>query len=79
MPSDAPISSYKFVWVGGEFNTYAFVTDDAIGYEIKFVPSAYLFEDYVEYHVDAYEMVIAVANNPMGKRSNSHFGLTYSN
>jgi len=32
------------------------------------VPSAYLFEEYIDEPVDAHEMVIAVADNPTGKR-----------
>lgn len=68
MPKDALISNYPFIWVGGPHNIYAFTTNDEIGYEIKFVPSAYLFVDYVNHPVDAYEMVIAVADNPKGNR-----------
>lgn len=44
MPRDVLISNYKYVWVGGSNNIYAFTTNDEIGYEIKFVPSAYLFK-----------------------------------
>ncbi|MBC8151488.1 MAG: hypothetical protein H7Z72_01115 [Bacteroidetes bacterium] len=68
MPNDAPISSYNFVWTGGDHNVYAFTTNDEIGYEVKFVPSGYLFEDYIDDPVDAYEMVIAVVDNPAGGR-----------
>ncbi len=68
MPKDAPISNYSFAWVGGEHNIYAFTTNDDVGYEIKFVPSAYLFVDYLENYVNAFEMVISVADNPVGKR-----------
>ncbi|GAB2562196.1 DUF6169 family protein [Spirosoma areae] len=32
------------------------------------MPSAYLFVDYIDGHVNAFEMVIAVADNPTGKR-----------
>lgn len=66
MPKDAPINSYEFEFVGGQQNSYSFVTDDKVRYEIRFVPSAYLFVDYVEEHVNAFEMVIAVADNPNG-------------
>ncbi|GAB4053719.1 DUF6169 family protein [Spirosoma litoris] len=68
MPKDAPRSNYKFVCVGGDHNVYAFTTNGEIGYEIRFVPSAYLFVDYIDGHVNAYEMVIAVADNPIGGR-----------
>lgn len=47
---------------------YAFTTNEDVGYEIRFVPSAYLFVDYVDGHVNAFEMVIAVADNPNGSR-----------
>ncbi|MBD2755540.1 DUF6169 family protein [Spirosoma validum] len=66
MPKDAPVNKYEFA--GGQQNSYSFSTYDRVRYEIKFVPSAYLFVDYVDHHVDAYEMVIAVADNPNGKR-----------
>ena len=68
MPSDASVNSYEFEFVGGQQNSYSFSTYDTIRYEIKFVPSAYLFIDYVDHPVDAYEMVIAVADNPTGGR-----------
>lgn len=64
MPTDEPINSYKFVWIGGEFNSYAFTTNHSVGYEVRFVPSAYLFKEYIEHYIDAYEMIIAVADNP---------------
>lgn len=56
------------MWLGGERNIYAFTTVDEIGYEVRFVPSSYMFDNYIEHHVDAYEMVIAVADNPLGRR-----------
>ncbi len=63
-----PPSSYPFRLIGGLNHVYAFTTIDEIGYEIRFVPSAYMFEDYLEPYIDAYEMIIAVADNPLGKR-----------
>lgn len=66
MPNDAPIPPYEFEYVGGQNQSYSFVTDDRVRYEIRFVPSAYLFEDYLNAHINAHEMVIAVASNPAG-------------
>ncbi len=68
MAYDAPRDRYEFSFAGGQQNLYYFTTGDEVIYEIKFVPSAYLFVDYLEDHVDAFEMVIAVADNPVGKR-----------
>lgn len=66
-PKNKP-HSYTFKFLGGSNHLYAFTTDEGIGYEIKFVPSAYMFEDYLEPFIDAYEMIIAVADNPTGNR-----------
>ena len=46
MPREGSVNSYKFEFVGGEYHIYAFTTVDEIGYEIKFVPSSYMFEGY---------------------------------
>jgi hypothetical protein len=53
MPNDEPINRYEFDWVGGTSNSYFFITDNDIGYEIKFVPSAYLFDGFIDEPVDA--------------------------
>ncbi|GAB3786399.1 hypothetical protein GCM10028818_49740 [Spirosoma horti] len=68
MPSEGVANSYEFEFVAGEHNTYSFSTYDTIRYEIRFVPSSYMFDSYIEHSVDAYEMVIAVADNPLGRR-----------
>lgn len=68
MAHDASRDKYEFSFAGGQQNLYYFTTGDEVIYEIKFVPSAYLFVDYLEDHVNAFEMVIAVADNPLGKR-----------
>ena len=68
MQNDVPPIAYEFEFVGGLNHSYSFVTDDKVRYEIRFVPSAYMFEDYLESHIDAYEMIILVADNPLGKR-----------
>ncbi|GAB3721489.1 hypothetical protein GCM10028816_08420 [Spirosoma lituiforme] len=48
MPDNELRNSYKFEFVGGEYHIYAFTTVDEIGYEIKFVPSSYIFEGSVD-------------------------------
>lgn len=62
------INPYPFEIEGGPSNLYAFTTADEVSYEIRFVPSAYMFEGYLDNYVDGYEMIIAVADNPLGKR-----------
>ncbi len=59
---------YEFEFRGSAHNIYAFSTADDIGYEIKFVPSSYLFLAYPGIDVETFEMVISVADNPTGKR-----------
>lgn len=66
MPKGA--MSYKFEQTGTDYSIFSFTTANGIGYEVRFVPSAYLFEEYIDDPVDAYEMIIAVADNPTGKR-----------
>ena len=68
MLNDSHPNRYEFRSIGNEHNSYYFTTANDITYEIKFVPSAYLFEDFVDHHVDACEMIIAVADNPTGGR-----------
>ena len=68
MLNDSPLSDYEFRFVDEDPNSYYFTTVNEITYEVRFVPSAYLFEEYIEHYVDAYEMIIAVADNPTGGR-----------
>ena len=60
--------SYEHRYVGGQHNVFSFTTDNEISYEVRFVPSGYLFGEYIDAPVDAYEMIIAVADNPTGGR-----------
>lgn len=66
MPPKEPASRYEFRFTGGQNNIYAFTTQDEISYEIRFVPSEYMFEDHLAHYVDGYEMIILVADNPLG-------------
>lgn len=59
---------YEFDFVGGSNNAYYFTTADTIVYEVKFEPSGYLFDHSLDLTVDAFEMIIAVADNPVGDR-----------
>ncbi len=61
-------SKYDFLFVGGERNSYSFVTDSLITYEIQFKPTPYLFgEDFVLAD-EIVELVIKVIDNPTGRR-----------
>lgn len=64
----APVNKYPFTFLGGINHTYAFTTDDDVGYEIRFIPSAYMFEDYLDPYIDGYEMVILVVDTPWSNR-----------
>ncbi|GAB3965562.1 hypothetical protein GCM10028806_04980 [Spirosoma terrae] len=68
MAQDIPNNQYDFSFAGSEQNLYYFTTHLEIIYEVKFVPSSYLFFDYIDDHVNAFEMVISVVDNPIGKR-----------
>lgn len=68
MESGSQTSTYKYTFLGGEFNSYYFTTIDNITYEIKFVPSSDFFAAYEELEADVFEMVISVADNPTGGR-----------
>ncbi len=45
MQNDLATDSYRFNFVGGEFNSFFFTTKNNVVYEVRFVPSAYLFEE----------------------------------
>lgn len=59
---------YEYEFVGGVNNSYSFVTTDKVRYEVRFVPSAYMFEEYLDPYIDGYEMIILVVDNPAGSR-----------
>jgi hypothetical protein len=61
-------NSYPFYFIGGQNNSYVFVTDAKISYEIKFKSSDYLFENRLDFPVSAYEFVIEVAINETNKK-----------
>jgi hypothetical protein len=58
---------YDFIYVGGINNTYVFVTNHQVIYEIKFKPSSYIFGNQPPFTEFAYEFVIEVAENPLPK------------
>jgi hypothetical protein len=55
---------YDFISFKDENNTYAFVTDQLVVYEVKFKASNYIFNEYSY----TYEFVIEVAENPSSKQ-----------
>jgi hypothetical protein len=64
---------YKFQFIGGQNNTYIFETDFEITYEIKFVPSGYIWEPAIPFFKDnTFEFIIAVIekskNPPLDKK-----------
>ncbi len=66
MPN-AQKKGYDFIFPGGVNNTYVFVTDQQIVYELKFKPSSYIFGIQPPFTEFAFEFVIEVAENPLPK------------
>ena len=58
---------YEYRFAGGKNNSYIFDTDNKITYEIKFVPSGYLFEEGHPARDFTYEYIISVLENNTGK------------
>jgi hypothetical protein len=65
---EQPPSKYDFLFIGGERNTYIFLTDLLITYEIQFKPTPYLFGDGFVLANEIVELVVKVADNPTGRR-----------
>lgn len=61
-------NSYPFYFVGGQNNSYAFVTNVKISYEIKFKSSDYIFDNRLDFSVSAYEFVVEILINPTNKK-----------
>ena len=59
---------YDFISFKDENNTYAFVTDQMVVYEVKFKASNYIFSEYSSKIQNTYEFVIEVAENPSLKQ-----------
>jgi Family of unknown function (DUF6169) len=59
---------YDFISFKDENNTYAFVTDQLVVYEVKFKASNYIFSEYSSTIHNTYEFVIEVAENPSSKQ-----------
>ncbi|SFD32249.1 DUF6169 family protein [Spirosoma endophyticum] len=62
-----PKRGYEYIFLGGENNTYAFITDQQVIYELKFKPSSYIFGNQPPFTEFAFEFVIEVAENPLPK------------
>ena len=58
---------YEYKYIGGINNLYGFKTDSEISYEIKFVPSGYIFADEHPAKDFTYEFIISVLENSTGK------------
>lgn len=56
---------YEFVYLGDVNNTYIFLTDQQVVYELKFKPSSYIFGNQPPFTEFAFEFVIEVAENPL--------------
>ena len=59
--------SYSFEFSGGKNNSFIFRTDFGLQYEIKFVPSGYIFPEGHPAQDYTYEFVIGVLENNTGK------------
>lgn len=57
-------TDYNFLFLGGRNNSYAFVTDNQISYEVKFKDSSYLFDGRLEFPVIAFEFILEIEENP---------------
>lgn len=58
---------YSFEFEGGVNNSYIFKTDYEIRYEIKFVPSGYIWETDPFFKDFTFEFIIAILENNTGK------------
>lgn len=59
--------SYPFRFLGKQNNSYLFDTDFGITYEIKFVPSGYIWETDPFFKDFTFEFIIAILENNTGK------------
>ncbi len=59
--------AYDFRLVGSDNNIFLFETDAGVTYEVKFVPSGYLWESNPNYADYTHEFVVAVLENNTGK------------
>ncbi len=64
MPN-GPVNGYDYIFLGGENNTYLFITTQQVVYELKFKPSSYIFGNQPPFTEFAFEFVIDVAANPL--------------
>ena len=60
-------NNYEFTFAGGDYNSYFFATDSKIVYEVKFRDTAYIFNGYLDFNIQAFEMIIQVESNPTSK------------
>ncbi|MBO0929854.1 DUF6169 family protein [Fibrella aquatilis] len=53
-------NSYRFTYIGGYSNVYAFTTSQLVDYEVRFAPSDYLFEHVSELGIATFEMIVVM-------------------
>ena len=56
--------NYEFDFMGGLENGFVFQTINRIVYEVKFIPTPYLFDEASPFASHVYEFSILVADNP---------------
>ena len=61
------VEPYKTLFSGGKDNLSSFETSNSIVYEVKFKSTSYIFDNYLNFPVDAFEFTISVAYNPTDK------------
>ena len=61
------IEPYPFRFIGGKSNSYLFDSDSGVTYEIKFVPSGYLWETAPFFKDYTFEFIIAILEKNTGK------------
>ena len=61
------VEVYSFEFEGGTNNSYIFKTDHEIRYEIKFVPSGYIWETNPFFKDYTFEFIITILENNTGK------------
>lgn len=62
-------NSYDFYFEGGINNSFSFVTDNKISYEIKFKDSSYIFIEKLRFPYSAFEFVIDLVFLPKGVKA----------
>lgn len=62
------VNPYLYEYSGGEDNSYIFVTDKEIVYEVMFRPSGYIFGVESPYFEDTFELIIGILEKPQPEK-----------